>query len=117
MSPALRFDDYRLDPARRELTCDGAPVPLPARAFDCLAYLAAHRDRAVGRDELIAAAWGKADVASTRTGLAGDARAQARGGNVRDCRVHFRATRRAGGASPARRRAARHALTALTCRP
>jgi len=48
--------------ATRELRDDGVLVDLPARAFDCLVYLIEHRDRAVGRDELIAAVWGRADV-------------------------------------------------------
>ncbi|MDC8015597.1 winged helix-turn-helix domain-containing protein [Tahibacter soli] len=59
------FGDYQLDPAARELRCAGAFVALPPRAFECLAYLIEQRERAVGRDELIAAVWGKADVSDT----------------------------------------------------
>ncbi len=58
-----RFGDFRLDPATRELHRDGERIVLPPKAFDCLLWLIEHRDRAVGRDELIAAVWGKADVA------------------------------------------------------
>ena len=36
--------------------------------FDCLTYLLEHHDRAVGRDELVAAVWGKADVSDTLLG-------------------------------------------------
>ena len=57
-----RFNDFLLDPATRELHERGDLVALPARAFDCLAYLVEHRDRAVGRDELIAAVWGRVEV-------------------------------------------------------
>lgn len=57
-----RFDDFLLNSATRELSKAGEPIVLPARAFDCLAYLIEHRDRAVGRDELIAAVWGRAEV-------------------------------------------------------
>ena len=57
-----RFDDFHLNPAARELRKDGTLIALPARAFDCLAYLIEHRDRAVGRDELIAAVWGRTEV-------------------------------------------------------
>ncbi|RYD14341.1 MAG: tetratricopeptide repeat protein [Lysobacteraceae bacterium] len=57
-----RFNDFLLDPATRELHERGELVALPARAFDCLAYLVEHRDRAVGRDELIAAVWGRVEV-------------------------------------------------------
>lgn len=59
---AVRFGEFRLDPARRELWRGDDRVPLPSRVFDCIAYLIEHRDRAVGRDELISAVWGKADI-------------------------------------------------------
>jgi DNA-binding winged helix-turn-helix (wHTH) protein len=58
----LRFDDFRLDPARRELWRGDERLNLPPKVFECIAYLAEHRDRAVGRDELIAAVWGRAEV-------------------------------------------------------
>lgn len=56
------FGDLRLDPATRELHRGKTPVPVPPRAFDCIVYLIEHRERAVGRDELIAAVWGKTDI-------------------------------------------------------
>lgn len=62
-TPRYLFRDFCLDPAARELRRSGELVVLPASALDCLAYLIAHRERAVGRDELIAAIWGRADVA------------------------------------------------------
>ncbi|QNP40407.1 winged helix-turn-helix domain-containing protein [Lysobacter solisilvae (ex Woo and Kim 2022)] len=61
-APLYRFGDFVLDPAVRELWHCGAPISLPPKSFDCLVYLLEHRDRAVGRDELIAAVWGKVDV-------------------------------------------------------
>ncbi|MDR0184056.1 winged helix-turn-helix domain-containing protein [Lysobacter arvi] len=60
-----RFGGFELDPAARELRRDGERVALPPKSFDCLAYLIAHRDRAVGRDELIAAVWGRVDISDT----------------------------------------------------
>ncbi|HEY5849876.1 MAG TPA: winged helix-turn-helix domain-containing protein [Lysobacter sp.] len=60
-----RFGEFELDPASRELKRQGSRVALPPKSFDCLAYLIAHRERAVGRDELIAAVWGKVDVSDT----------------------------------------------------
>lgn len=57
-----RFAGFQLDAAARTLRRGEASVALPAKAFDCLLYLIEHRDRAVGRDELMAAVWGKADV-------------------------------------------------------
>jgi len=63
-----RFDDFVLNPATRELRRNGVPVVLPARAFDCLAYLIEHRERAVGRDELIAAVWGRVEISDALLG-------------------------------------------------
>src|SRR3569833_1173898 len=63
-----RFDDFTLNPATRELHRNGELVPLPARAFDCLAYLIEHRDRAVGRDELISAVWGRVEISNALLG-------------------------------------------------
>ncbi|MET0225361.1 MAG: winged helix-turn-helix domain-containing protein, partial [Dokdonella sp.] len=66
--PVYRFGSYRIDSSARELQHAGELVVLSPKVFDCLAYLIAHRDRAVGRDELIAAVWGKADVSDTLLG-------------------------------------------------
>ncbi|MFC4820513.1 winged helix-turn-helix domain-containing protein [Dokdonella ginsengisoli] len=66
--PIYRFGDYRIDPSARELQHAGELVVLSPKVFDSLAYLIEHRDRAVGRDELIAAVWGKADVSDTLLG-------------------------------------------------
>lgn len=65
---AWRFDEFVLMPSTRELRRGDAPVALPARAFDCLAYLVENRQRAVGRDELIAAVWGRVEVSDALLG-------------------------------------------------
>ena len=57
-----RFGDFRLHTATRSLRRGAEPVPLPPKVFDCVAYLIRHRERAVGRDELTAAVWGRAGV-------------------------------------------------------
>jgi DNA-binding winged helix-turn-helix (wHTH) protein/tetratricopeptide (TPR) repeat protein len=57
-----RFGEYRVDPLRRELHRGDLLLSLSPKVFDCIAYLIDQRDRAVGRDELIAAVWGRADV-------------------------------------------------------
>lgn len=44
------------------------PIALPSKAFDCMVYLVEHRDRAVGRDELIAAVWGSVDTSDSVLG-------------------------------------------------
>ncbi len=57
-----RFRNFQLDPKYRELRRDGQLIGLPLKSFECLLYLVEHHDRAVGRDELIAAVWGKTDI-------------------------------------------------------
>ncbi len=57
-----RFAHFVLDPAARELRCGDDLLRLSPKVFDCIAYLIEHRERAVGRDELIAAVWGRTDV-------------------------------------------------------
>src|SRR5436305_1011115 len=68
MSRVYRFADCRIDPARRELWRAGQLVPLPPQVFDFLAYLLQHHERAVGRDELVAAVWGKTEISDTLLG-------------------------------------------------
>ncbi|HEY0178175.1 MAG TPA: transcriptional regulator [Dokdonella sp.] len=60
--PVFRFGDLRLDPSARELVRGGEIVSVSPPVFDCLAYLIEHRERAVGRDELIAAVWGRTEI-------------------------------------------------------
>lgn len=57
-----RFADFVLDPAARELHRGDERLSLPPKSLECLIYLIEHRDRAVGRDELISAVWGRLDV-------------------------------------------------------
>ncbi|GGA03217.1 winged helix-turn-helix domain-containing protein [Dyella caseinilytica] len=59
------FGRFSLNPLARELREDGQSVALSASAFDCLVYLVEHRERPVGRDELISAVWGRADVSDS----------------------------------------------------
>ncbi len=61
-----RFGTFLIDLAARELSDDGRPLQLSPRVFDCIAYLSAHPDRAIGRDELMAGVWGKADVSDSQ---------------------------------------------------
>ncbi len=56
---SYEFQGFQLDPAARELWQDGQLVDLPRRTFDGLVFLVEQRDRAVSRDELIAALWGR----------------------------------------------------------
>src|ERR1041385_9249805 len=51
----FRFEDYVLDPERRELRYRNQPRHLEPQVFDLLAYLVKNRARLVGKDELIEA--------------------------------------------------------------
>ena len=66
MGVRYRFDGYVLDVAAHELRRDDSVVPLPARSFECLCCLIEHRDRAVGRDELVQAVFGRFDVSDAQ---------------------------------------------------
>lgn len=66
--PVYRFGEFRVDPVARELWRGDQLVTLPPHVFDCLAYLIARHDRAVGRDELVAAVWGRTEVSDTLLG-------------------------------------------------
>jgi len=64
------FADCTLDIPARELRRAGVRVDLPPTVFDCIAYLIEHRERAVGRDKLVAAVWGRTEVSETMLGKA-----------------------------------------------
>ena len=49
------FGRYRIDLPGRQLLREGAPVQLPAKAFDTLLLLVANHERAVTKDELMKA--------------------------------------------------------------
>jgi TolB-like protein len=51
------FEEYRLDPDRRELSRAGDPVAVEPRVFDLLVYLIRNREKVASKDELIAAVW------------------------------------------------------------
>jgi two-component system, OmpR family, response regulator len=56
-----------LDPGRRTVTVDGAPLTLTATEFDLLAHLLHRPGRVFTREELLATVWGYASHAGTRT--------------------------------------------------
>ena len=51
------FEDYGLDPDRRELLRGSEPLAIEPRVFDLLVHLIRNRDRVVSRDELLATVW------------------------------------------------------------
>jgi len=62
------FGDFRLDAAARRLWRGNEAIALPPKVFDCIVYLLEQRARAVGRDELISAVWGKTDISDSVLG-------------------------------------------------
>jgi len=52
------FEDHAIDPARRELTRNGAAVRVEPQVFDLLIYLIRNRDRVLSKDDLIEGVWG-----------------------------------------------------------
>jgi pimeloyl-ACP methyl ester carboxylesterase len=51
------FDEFELDPARRELRVDGQPQSLQPQVFDLLLYLVENHERVVPKRELLEALW------------------------------------------------------------
>ncbi len=58
---SYRFNDFELIPDTRRLIRAGEDVPISIRGFEVVAYLVENRQRAVGRDELLSAVWGRVD--------------------------------------------------------
>jgi len=61
--PVYAFADCELDMRAHELRRAGTPVHVEPQTFAVLAYLVAHRDRVVTKDELLDAIWGHRFVA------------------------------------------------------
>jgi DNA-binding winged helix-turn-helix (wHTH) protein len=59
---SFRFNEYELIPETRRLLRGGRDVAIGARVFDTIVYLVQNRDRAIGRDELLSAVWGRVDA-------------------------------------------------------
>ena len=51
------FDEFVLDPDRRELRGPAGLSSLEPQVFDLLAYLIRNRDRVVSKDDIMAAVW------------------------------------------------------------
>ncbi len=57
-STRFRFGEFEVDTARFELSHLGEPVAVEPQVFSLLVYLITHRDRVVGKDELLDELWG-----------------------------------------------------------
>ncbi len=56
------FDEFELDPARRELRVEGKARPLQPQVFDLLLYLVENHERVVPKQELLDTLWPDATV-------------------------------------------------------
>jgi DNA-binding winged helix-turn-helix (wHTH) protein len=54
---SLYFDDFRLDPAERRLTRDGAPVELSGRYLDALVVLVGTPGKLVSKERFLEEVW------------------------------------------------------------
>jgi DNA-binding response OmpR family regulator len=52
------FENFVLDPARRELRRGNALITVQPQVFDLLEYLITNRDRVVSKDNILEAVWG-----------------------------------------------------------
>ena len=53
----LRYGNFAIDVAARQVTVDGVPVTLTVKEFDLLAFMAARPGRVVSRAELLQSVW------------------------------------------------------------
>ena len=104
------FGDYELDTDRLELRFGGEPRPVEPQVFDVLTYLIEHRDRVVGREELLAQVWGHEFVSeatvnsrlmAARKAVGDDGRRQAAIRTIRGRGYRFVADMRDRAAVPA----------------
>jgi DNA-binding winged helix-turn-helix (wHTH) protein/tetratricopeptide (TPR) repeat protein len=75
------FEDFVLDPARRELRRGNELIAAQPQVFDLLVYLVTNRDRVVNKDDILHAVWGGRTVSesalttrinATRTAISDD---------------------------------------------
>ena len=59
------LENHVLDGDVRELTADGAVVPLQPQVLDLLLFLVAERERVVSKDDLISQVWGNRIVSDS----------------------------------------------------
>ncbi|WP_028987351.1 response regulator transcription factor [Thermicanus aegyptius] len=63
----LRFGELEIDLIRNLVMKNGNPIPLSAKEFQILVYLARHPEQIFSQEELYQALWGKESLGDTRT--------------------------------------------------
>lgn len=66
-SGPIRIGDLRIDPSRREVSVDGAEVPLANKEYELLLMLASNPRRVFTKSELLRDIWGFRTMGRTRT--------------------------------------------------
>jgi len=64
---SVRFGALTVDPARREVSRDGRPVPLKPKEFDLLWYFVRNPGRVFTREQLLERVWGYDFAGTNRT--------------------------------------------------
>ncbi|CAN5244936.1 response regulator transcription factor [soil metagenome] len=64
---AITFDLISLDPLRRVVTVDGAPIAFTVKEFDLLHALLSRPGQVITRAQLLSTVWGHADYVTSRT--------------------------------------------------
>jgi DNA-binding response OmpR family regulator len=64
---AIKLGELVIDPARREVRCNGKLLPLRTQEFEVLYVLAQHKGLVLTRDQLLNQAWGFDFAGQTRT--------------------------------------------------
>lgn len=67
MEDTVQLGDLVIDPARREVTCQGHVLELRTQEFEVLLVLAKHRSLVLSREQLLNLAWGYDFYGQTRT--------------------------------------------------
>lgn len=65
VAPPLRFEQFEVRPATREVWRDGRLQPTPPKVFNLLLMLIERRDRVVPKTEILQAVWGRAVVSES----------------------------------------------------
>lgn len=81
------FEDYVLDPARRELTGASGRITVGPQVFDLLIYLIENRDRVVSKDGMLETLWGGRIVSESTLASHINAARRAIGDNGREQRL------------------------------